>query len=226
MHARYYSQFQGRFLAVDQAPNSSPLSPQSWNRYNYTRNNPLKYVDPTGYTIALAGENTSKIKEYLIKTAMRPTGRQDIKNIAENKSFHLTLQEHSYTSPARIFQIKASRQETQVTFGKTVPTITVDHATQESSVNSATMNLDTKAIESLHPDRSGVVVTAHEFYHANDLAAGKSMAEVELGDTPTSATGPAEQHGKDVAAEQPDISEEEAEQLVNQWLESAKEDTN
>jgi RHS repeat-associated protein len=47
--ARYFSSAQGRFTGPD-----DPLAdqweedPQSWNLYSYGRNNPLRYVDPTG----------------------------------------------------------------------------------------------------------------------------------------------------------------------------------
>jgi len=46
---RYFSGAQGRFTSPD-----TPLAdqhaafPQSWNLYNYVRNNPLRYTDPTG----------------------------------------------------------------------------------------------------------------------------------------------------------------------------------
>jgi RHS repeat-associated protein len=46
-HARYQSSLLGRFLSPDLI-NGIPDEPQSWNRYSYTLNNPLKYVDPTG----------------------------------------------------------------------------------------------------------------------------------------------------------------------------------
>jgi RHS repeat-associated protein len=45
--ARYYRNTWGRFASVD--PVSGWASdPQSWNRYAYARNNPLRYVDPSG----------------------------------------------------------------------------------------------------------------------------------------------------------------------------------
>ncbi|HEX2834234.1 MAG TPA: DUF4157 domain-containing protein [Thermoanaerobaculia bacterium] len=47
MHARYYEAGMGRFLSVDPAGGRSN-TPQSWNRYSYTRNNPLRLVDPDG----------------------------------------------------------------------------------------------------------------------------------------------------------------------------------
>jgi RHS repeat-associated protein len=47
--ARYYSGAQGRFISADPLLNSGrPDIPQSWNRYSYTLNNPLKYIDPDG----------------------------------------------------------------------------------------------------------------------------------------------------------------------------------
>lgn len=45
--ARYYSSGQGRFVSVDQGE-PELLDPQTWNRYQYTRNNPLYYIDPDG----------------------------------------------------------------------------------------------------------------------------------------------------------------------------------
>ena len=54
--ARYYRQTWGRFTQVDPA-SGWQSDPQSWNRYAYARNNPLKYVDPTGlsYTLCVRG---------------------------------------------------------------------------------------------------------------------------------------------------------------------------
>jgi RHS repeat-associated protein len=47
--ARYYSSIQGRFTSPDGLLESARLSqPQSWNRYSYVLNNPLRLVDSTG----------------------------------------------------------------------------------------------------------------------------------------------------------------------------------
>jgi RHS repeat-associated protein len=47
--ARYFSGGQGRFTSPDPLLNSGrPDDPQSWNRYAYVGNNPLRYVDPLG----------------------------------------------------------------------------------------------------------------------------------------------------------------------------------
>ena len=52
--ARYFSGAGGRFTSAD-APfaDQGAADPQSWNLYSYTRNNPLKYVDPDGRLAAL-----------------------------------------------------------------------------------------------------------------------------------------------------------------------------
>jgi RHS repeat-associated protein len=47
--ARYYSSAQGRFTSPDPLLSSGTINdPRTWNRYSYTLNNPLKYVDPFG----------------------------------------------------------------------------------------------------------------------------------------------------------------------------------
>jgi RHS repeat-associated protein len=49
MHARYYSPSTGRFLSVDPVINAGVMkSPQMWNRYSYTTNNPMNRTDPDG----------------------------------------------------------------------------------------------------------------------------------------------------------------------------------
>lgn len=47
--ARYFSGTQGRFTAVDPlAASATPANPQTFNRYSYAMNSPLKYTDPSG----------------------------------------------------------------------------------------------------------------------------------------------------------------------------------
>ena len=50
--ARYFSGAQGRFTTVDPLMASAKASdPQTWNRYAYALNNPLRYVDPNGMEV-------------------------------------------------------------------------------------------------------------------------------------------------------------------------------
>src|SRR5262249_44013503 len=54
-HARNHDLGLGRFLSPDRV-GGSPANPQSWNRYAYTLNNPMKHVDPDGrLTILVPG---------------------------------------------------------------------------------------------------------------------------------------------------------------------------
>ena len=48
MNARVYDSAIGRFISAD--PHiQAPTDTQSYNRYSYVKNNPLKYTDPSGY---------------------------------------------------------------------------------------------------------------------------------------------------------------------------------
>lgn len=49
MNGRVYDEELGRFLSADPII-QSPYETNSFNRYSYVTNNPLKYIDPTGYT--------------------------------------------------------------------------------------------------------------------------------------------------------------------------------
>jgi RHS repeat-associated protein len=61
--ARYYDPNIGRFISPDTiVPN--PANPQSLNRYSYVLNNPLKYIDPTGYDYWVADEGLNDNGEY------------------------------------------------------------------------------------------------------------------------------------------------------------------
>jgi RHS repeat-associated protein len=61
--ARYLSSAQGRFTSVDPAAASGrPIRPQSWNRYAYVLNNPLRLIDPDG----TADQDTQKPKVVVV----------------------------------------------------------------------------------------------------------------------------------------------------------------
>lgn len=65
-----YASKLGRFTASDPGP-FDPLNPQVMNRYSYTINNPLKYMDPDGRKVRLTG-TAAEIEEarlYLQNTS-------------------------------------------------------------------------------------------------------------------------------------------------------------
>jgi RHS repeat-associated protein len=58
--ARYFPGAQGRFTSPDPSMLSTVLAnPQSWNRYSYALNNPLRYVDPNGELWVASGDATN-----------------------------------------------------------------------------------------------------------------------------------------------------------------------
>ncbi len=72
---RYFSGAQGRFTSPDvPLADQRPEDPQSWNLYSYGRNNPLKYVDPTGQAVELTG--TEEEREEHLKALQQAIGKQ------------------------------------------------------------------------------------------------------------------------------------------------------
>jgi RHS repeat-associated protein len=77
MMARYYGAELGRFLSIDPARDSvDPLNPQSWNRYSYTGNNPIRYIDPDGMHTA---ENHEEITDLALDNVMSEEALRDVK---------------------------------------------------------------------------------------------------------------------------------------------------
>ncbi|WP_234994948.1 RHS repeat-associated core domain-containing protein [Microbulbifer donghaiensis] len=62
MNGRAYDYNLGRFLSVDPFI-SMPGNSQAYNPYSYVMNNPLRYTDPTGYVVNLAGTNEAVTDE-------------------------------------------------------------------------------------------------------------------------------------------------------------------
>lgn len=64
--ARYYGSAQGRFTSPDPLLTSGrPENAQSWNRYSYTLNNPVRFVDPAGLFTIGAGVDPNDQKRII-----------------------------------------------------------------------------------------------------------------------------------------------------------------
>jgi RHS repeat-associated protein len=79
--ARYYANIQGRFTSVDPLIASArPIEPQSWNRYAYCLNNPLRIIDPDGEDYDdLEGKRKKLIDDYYAEQARN--GKKTVKEI-------------------------------------------------------------------------------------------------------------------------------------------------
>jgi RHS repeat-associated protein len=62
LRSRYYNVYLNQFIQPDTIV-PDPRTPADWNRYAYTRNNPVNYVDPSGYI----AEKESKRAEFLLE---------------------------------------------------------------------------------------------------------------------------------------------------------------
>jgi RHS repeat-associated protein len=69
---RKYDPYQGRWISPDPGGLSvvDPTNPQSWNRYAYVLNNPLKHSDPTGLACVYLTDDGNEIAEVDDDVAM------------------------------------------------------------------------------------------------------------------------------------------------------------
>ncbi len=84
--ARYYDSDSSRFLSADPLRESGePTNPQSWNRYAYALNNPLKFVDPDGQSpiVAVAGALTVAVTVAVVLLLPERTRRELSQNTVE-----------------------------------------------------------------------------------------------------------------------------------------------
>jgi|HubBroStandDraft_3_1064219.scaffolds.fasta_scaffold00400_4 RHS repeat-associated protein len=76
MHQRQFSPLTGRFLSVDGHP-ARPGMPQSWNRYAYGLDDPLRFVDPDGMEASVFDRLYSWFKDLITRNAPPPPVRTD-----------------------------------------------------------------------------------------------------------------------------------------------------
>jgi len=79
MHARFYNPQVGRFLSVDPADSHKLQQPQTWHRYSYVGNNPLKYIDPNGAERAAVMQDVA-VKQLLAGSTSRQEYVENLTN--------------------------------------------------------------------------------------------------------------------------------------------------
>jgi RHS repeat-associated protein len=106
--ARYYDATLGRFISADTIV-QNPHDPQALNRYSYVRNNPLRYVDPSGHFIqlvldALGLGNYARAADAAVTTAAVSQSQAHGRYVVENA----VLAYHGL--PTSLNKIRAVRQ--------------------------------------------------------------------------------------------------------------------
>jgi RHS repeat-associated protein len=214
MHARFCSPGLGRFLNVDPLGiRFTSKNPQRWNRYALASNNPLKYIDPDGKEIELASQS---LRTFLVNTLTRPSGRALLTRLGKS-SLKVVFQEERRNSDAVIIAARRGLLRDQSVRFEAIGDIRSASDNQRIGV---TVGIDPVAVRSAHPtDKSGVTTTAHGAHHAEAAIGGMGLEEVRAtGDFPSSEQGAAEKFGQEVAAEEPDITEEEASRMLDELL--------
>jgi RHS repeat-associated protein len=93
--ARYYSGAQGRFTSVDPITMLPErlVDSQQLNLYAYARNNPLRFIDPTGMVIDDAKcETNRKCREWKDKFLESEEGQLLWNNLHNNKYLTITIE--------------------------------------------------------------------------------------------------------------------------------------
>ena len=212
-HARPHDFNLGRFVSVDKV-GGRPRDPQSWNRYAYARNNPLRLVDSNGlwWSVATTDSQYAYFRNALIQNVMRPTFRADFYTVAASSREFRMSSGSLGINEARVVSDILNHRDPNVNFAAGTGiggggfAVTFDVKAIKDLAH-FTLNLSPGAI-----DAEGRTTVGHETFHFLD--------KTNSGDSPTSGTGPAQRYGEKVFNERADISETAARSIVGQKLNS------
>jgi RHS repeat-associated protein len=92
--ARYFSAAQGRFTSPDPLMASGKASnPQSWNRYAYVFNNPLRHVDPDGLEVPESCVKDEKCRIQLNSNVIYDQAANDGRGLTDKQKMDALLME-------------------------------------------------------------------------------------------------------------------------------------
>jgi RHS repeat-associated protein len=163
-HARAHDFNLGRFLGVDKHGGHAE-DPQSWNRYAYARDNPLKYVDPNGREIKVSYTQTPTGRQYHIAITAEFSGRGGVDPRGSQVRSIVQATEKAFTGQFGRFNID-TRVDAKITTGGTDPSrlqVVVDPSNDRAQTNQIGGNTVT-----MNPTDSGLI-GAHEFGHTLGL---------------------------------------------------------
>ena len=219
--ARYYASNMGRFTSPDPGPYVWS-DPQTLNRYAYTRNNPLKFIDPTGKYFVVAAQDQKFYQKALTDLYRRPGGRELVNSLAQSDRAVLLDRRSLDTAHTGLAGVSTALAVT----GQ--PGVAGVHVTVGTDA-------DLMAGAKMAPGKvSSDVTTAHELEHANDgITQGQNSlsqgaAAMATGDAPSSpgasnTTGGTAQAGaEEIMGEKTDMSGKDAGAAVQDILKSGQ----
>jgi RHS repeat-associated protein len=226
--ARYYASSMGRFMSPDPGPYVWS-DPQTLNRYAYTRDNPLKFIDPTGKYFVVAAQDQKFYQKALTDLYQRPGGR-DLVNSLANSNRPVLLDRHSLDTANTGLA------------GQTTPLAVSGEPGVVGAHVTVGTDADLMAGSKMAPGKvSSDVTTGHELEHANDdITQGatnlqKGIAAGVAGDASTpggnnTIGGTAQARAEEIMGEKTDMSRKDAGAAVQDILKSGqqqwKNDTN
>jgi len=224
--ARHFSVSICRFNSIDQGP-SETRDPQIWNRYTYTRNNPIKFIDPTGNYFVVSAESQQIVAQYVSTLLRNDNGRATVYRIANDPRPTSIDQGHL---PRRTLD----NGNTMVTNGITIPLSETPTQGGISSLGGTKIVLDQENISFVASATGssafsvGLTAFLHELNHAQDMNSASNFINAvragAAGDRPTPATGTAEMRAQSVVSELGNLgtnyssnasSENEARSIIN-----------
>ena len=112
-NARWYDSALGRFISADSIVPFESQGVQAFDRFAYTNNNPLRYVDPSGHDVGCAGVDAAECQGRRGYWRAAPPYRQPIHRnlIAGIESIRLTT-----TTPQAITTIGARQNEPELVY--------------------------------------------------------------------------------------------------------------
>jgi RHS repeat-associated protein len=214
--ARYYKATVGRFTTVDPDRSLRPalIDPQRWNRYGASRNNPLKYVDPSGGYFVVAANMQKEAQQYISMMLRSAAGAAAIHAIANDPRPSYYAHGHL---PRRLHGRTTSYQP-----GSTLPLAGI-HVGEMAGTRTTLDNGNSQAVARGAGATDFAIelkAFAHESFHNVDMLAAGSFTEASiagsLGDAPSApgqdntTGGTAELRAIDVSRELGDPNKFEA----------------
>jgi RHS repeat-associated protein len=113
-NARYYDPTIGRFISPDTIV-PLPSNPQSFNRYSYCLNNPLKSIDPSGHDVHIYGWDVGFINDLLQYAIYLPPEITQALGQVVNSPEYQTYQELRQDEPVKMISKETSDAIWQLT---------------------------------------------------------------------------------------------------------------